>query len=56
MPKLLNQLKMVMGTDNEQNFDNLPPDQKEKALRDMADAIKILTKEYNKFTGSSEEV
>lgn len=55
VPKLLNQLKMVMGTDLEQNFDLLTSEQRKKALKDMADAIEVLTQEYQKFTGSSEE-
>ena len=34
------------GTNLEEDFYNMTPAEKRKALRDMADAIKILTKKY----------
>ncbi len=36
-----------IGTDLEEAFHKMTPQERRKALRDMADAIKILTKKYN---------
>ncbi len=36
-----------IGTDLEEDFYKMTPQERRKALRDMADAIKILTKKYN---------
>jgi hypothetical protein len=48
---IYNKYKMIasgeqIGTDLEEDFYNMTPAEKRKALRDMADAIKILTKKY----------
>ena len=35
-----------IGTDLDEDFYNMSPQERRKALRDMADAIKILTNKY----------
>ncbi len=45
MTALYNQFKNLM---EEQKFNNMTPDQRRKALEDMSEAIKILTREYDK--------
>ena len=48
VPKLLNQLKVLMGSDAENNFETMNPIERKRALKDMEKAILILTKEYKK--------
>ena len=55
VPKLITQLKTLMGTDLHDNFAEMNPSQKQKALKDMEEAIKILTIEYKKAAGTESD-
>jgi len=48
VPKLLNQVKELMGSDAENNFETMNPIERKRALKDMEKVILILTKEYKK--------
>jgi len=50
VPELLNRLKVIMGTDKDTEFSDMTPLEKKQALKDMENAIRILTEEYDKIS------
>ncbi len=55
VPELLNRLKSIMGTDKDIKFSDMSAAEKKRALRDMENAIRILTEEYDKINTSDEK-
>jgi hypothetical protein len=48
VPKLLNRLKGIMGEKKEKEFNEMSEYERKIALKDMENAIKILSEEYDK--------
>jgi hypothetical protein len=55
VPELLNRLKVIMGTDKDTEFSDMSVTEKKQALKDMENAIRILTEEYDKISTIEEK-